>query len=40
MKNELSKVVSLSKTNPEKIDKIRKWGLERAIPASRNREVI
>lgn len=34
--NELSKVVSLSKTNPEKIDKIRKWGQERATQASKN----
>ena len=33
--NELSKVVSLSKTNPEKINKIRKWGQERAIKASK-----
>lgn len=33
--SELSKVVSLSKTNPEKIEKIRKWGNERAINASR-----
>lgn len=33
--NELSKVVSLSKTNPEKINKIRKWGQERAVKASK-----
>lgn len=33
--NELSKVVSLSKTNPEKINKIRKWGQERALKASK-----
>ena len=33
--NELQKVVSLSKTNPEKISKIRAWGKERAIPASK-----
>ena len=33
--DELSKVVSLSKTNPEKIQKIRNWGNERAIKASR-----
>ncbi len=33
---ELSKVVSLSKTNPEKINEIRKWGQERAINASKN----
>ena len=33
--DELSKVVSLSKTNPEKINKIREWGKERAIPASK-----
>lgn len=32
--SELSKVVSLSKTNPEKIDAIRKWGAERATSAS------
>ncbi len=33
--DELSKVMSLSKTNPEKIQKIRNWGKERAIQASR-----
>lgn len=33
--NELSKVMSLSKTNPEKIDAIRKWGQERAVNASK-----
>lgn len=33
--NELSKVVSLSKTNPEKIEKIRAWGRERAVNASK-----
>lgn len=33
--DELSKVVSLSKTNPEKIQKIRNWGQERATKASR-----
>ncbi|MGN1371508.1 MAG: AAA family ATPase [Candidatus Coprovivens sp.] len=33
---ELSKVVSLSKTNPEKIEKIRKWGQERATKASKD----
>jgi len=32
---ELSKVISLSKTNPEKIEKIRKWGNERALNASK-----
>lgn len=32
---ELSKVVSLSKTNPEKIQAIRNWGNERATKASR-----
>lgn len=32
---ELSKVVSLYKTNPEKIDKIRSWGKDRAIKASK-----
>lgn len=31
---ELSKVMSLSKTNPEKINEIRKWGQERATKAS------
>lgn len=31
---ELSKVTSLSKTNSEKINEIRKWGQERATPAS------
>ncbi len=34
--NELSKVVSLSKTNPEKIEKIRQWGKERATKASKD----
>lgn len=33
--DELQKVVSLSKTNPEKIQVIRTWGKERAINASR-----
>ncbi len=33
--NELTKVVSLSKTNPEKIEAIRKWGLNRAVKASK-----
>ena len=33
--DELQKVVSLSKTNPEKIQAIRTWGKERAINASR-----
>ena len=33
--SELQKVVSLTKTNPEKINKIREWGKERAIPASK-----
>ena len=33
--NELTKVVSLSQTNPEKIQAIRNWGKERAINASR-----
>ena len=33
--DELSKVVSLSKSNPEKIEKIRNWGKSRAVPASR-----
>ncbi len=35
MIDELKKVVSLSKTNPEKIEAIRKWGQERATKASR-----
>ncbi len=34
--DELSKVYSLSKTNPEKVEKIRAWGRERATNASRN----
>ena len=34
--DELSKVVSLSKTNPEKIQKIRDWGKERATKASKD----
>ena len=34
IRNELKKVVSISKTNPEKIQKIRAWGSERAINAS------
>ena len=34
--NELKRVVSISKTNPEKVDAIRKWGSERALPATRN----
>ena len=33
--DELSKVVSLSKTNPEKINEIRVWGKERAVKASK-----
>lgn len=36
MINELTKVVSLSKTNPEKIEKIRNWGKERATKASKD----
>ena len=36
IKNSLSEVVSLMKTNPEKITSIRQWGKERAVPASRN----
>jgi len=32
---ELSKVVSLSKTNPEKIEAIRTWGKNRAVSASK-----
>jgi hypothetical protein len=31
--------MSLSKTNPEKIQKIRNWGKERAIQASRKWEI-
>ena len=33
--NELSKVYSITKTNPEKINSIREWGKTRAIPASK-----
>ena len=33
--DELSRVVSLSKTNPEKINEIRVWGKERAVKASK-----
>lgn len=33
--NELKSVVSIYKTNPEKVDQIRKWGQERAKAASR-----
>ena len=32
--NSFKKAIPLSKTNPDKIDRIRKWGLERAVPAS------
>lgn len=32
---EFSKVVSLSKSNPEKIQRIRDWGKERALKASK-----
>ena len=35
LKTELTKVVSLSKTNPEKIQSIRNWGKERATQASK-----
>ncbi len=35
IKNSLREVVSLMKTNPEKINSIREWGKERAVPASR-----
>ena len=35
----LSKVVPLSKTNPEKKDFIRGWGRERAVPASNKKEI-
>lgn len=35
IKNSLNSVVSLSKTNPEKIEAIRNWGKERAVPASK-----
>lgn len=31
--------ISLSKTNPEKINKIRAWGLEHAVAASKNNKV-
>ena len=33
---ELKKVYSLTKTNPEKIESIRAWGRERATNASKN----
>lgn len=32
--NSFKKAIPLYKTNPDKIDRIRKWGLERAVPAS------
>ena len=35
IRDELSRVVSLSQTNPEKIEKIRTWTKERAVPASK-----
>ena len=36
IKTSLKNVMSLMKTNPEKITDIREWGKERATPASRN----
>ena len=36
VKTSLKNVMSLMKTNPEKINAIREWGKERATPASRN----
>ena len=38
--NELSSVVSISKTNPEKIAKIRDWGNKRAKPASKKETIF
>lgn len=35
----ISKVVPMSKTNPEKIAFIRSWGKERAVPASNKKEM-
>ena len=35
----ISKVVPMSKTNPEKISFIRSWGRERAVPASNKKEI-
>ena len=34
IKNAFSNVVPLSQTSPEKIESIRDWGRERAVPAS------
>ena len=34
IKTELSRVVSISKTNPEKIEKMKEWGKDRAVNAS------
>ncbi len=34
---EFRRIVPLSKTNPERIEAIRAWGRDRAVPASRNR---
>ena len=36
LKDELSRVVSISKTNPEKIKVMKDWCKERAVPASKN----
>ena len=36
LKDELSRVVSISKTNPEKIKVMKDWCKERAVPASNN----
>ena len=35
-----NKTVSLSKTNPEKINKIRDWGKEHAVPATKQKSSI
>ena len=35
----ISKVVPMAKTNPEKIEFIRNWGKERAVPASIKKEI-
>ena len=36
IRDELSKVMSISKTNPEKVERIRAWGRERAKNASKS----
>jgi SpoVK/Ycf46/Vps4 family AAA+-type ATPase len=35
----IKKVVPMAKTNPEKIEFIRNWGKERAVPASNIKQV-